>query len=98
MTYKIFFNDDIDIPINALKEGKEKEFIEAFISILEYDPETGEIPESMENNWFFNFYRRRVDKSFEKSKKKIETNRENGKKGGRPKKENSELKILKENV
>ena len=86
MDYKLFFNDDIEVALNAKREGKEKEFLEAFIGILEYDPEVGEIPENMDNNWYFNFYRRRVDKSFEKSLKRITANRNNGAKGGRPKK------------
>lgn len=86
MEYKVFFNDDIEVALNAKTEGKEKEFLEAFIGILEYDPEVGEIPDGMDKNWYFNFYRRRVDKSYEKNLKRITANRNNGVKGGRPKK------------
>lgn len=88
MDYKIFFDDDIDIAIKARDEGKAEEFLNAFIGIMEYKPETGETPEGMENSWIFNFYRRRIDRAYEKHRHRAEVNRENGRHGGRPKKNN----------
>jgi len=58
--------------------GKEKEFMDAFIGWIEYDPSTGEVPEELKDNPMFEFFKDRVDQTY----KAWLTKQNNGQRGG----------------
>lgn len=76
----IFFKKDYRYFENLTPE----EGMKLLKALCEYDPANGEIPESMKGNNTFLAFKDKIDYNYFK---KYLPRKENGKKGGRPKKE-----------
>ena len=97
--YRTVLNTDAAIFKYFKSAGMEKEFMDAFIGWIEYDPSTGEVSEELKNNPVFAIFKERADETY----KVWLTKQNNGQKGGEAKAKNKaqkeeNFKILKENV